>query len=137
MIMNPMMKNVLGPVIGLLLGMLTNIGLILLFLQIFPLPEGVELKQESLDAHIQSFEWKHFIAPFLGHAGGTFAGAWVACRMMEKKQWLGAVIIGSFFLLGGIMEVGARETPLWFAILDIGLAYLPMSWLGFLLAKNA
>ena len=134
--MNPTLKNFIGPVTGLLMGALINIALIYLFLTIFPLPSGVELTEKSLSENIHRFEFKHFVAPFMGHAGGTLIGAWISSKIMVSNRWIGALIIGLFFLIGGFMEVSARPTPTWFAVVDLGLAYLPMAWLGFHWSKN-
>ena len=72
----------------------------------------------------------------MGHAGGTLIGAWISSKIMVSNRWIGALIIGLFFLIGGFMEVSARPTPTWFAVVDLGLAYLPMAWLGFHWSKN-
>jgi hypothetical protein len=38
--------------------------------------------------------------------------------------------IGFLFLLGGIMMVYMLPGPVWFAITDLAVAYVPMAWLG-------
>jgi hypothetical protein len=38
--------------------------------------------------------------------------------------------------MGGTMMVFSLPTPLWFALLDLGLAYLPMGYLGYYLGKK-
>ena len=38
--------------------------------------------------------------------------------------------IGVFFLIGGTMSVFMLPAPVWFEILDLSLAYIPMGWLG-------
>jgi len=49
-----------------------------------------------------------------------------------------ALGIGAMFLIGGIMMiVMIPETPLWFSILDLVGAYIPMGWLGWKLATNS
>jgi hypothetical protein len=45
------------------------------------------------------------------------------------------MVIGLFFLAGGIAAVAYLGGPLWFIVADLGLAYLPMAYLGFGLAK--
>jgi hypothetical protein len=47
-----------------------------------------------------------------------------------------ALAIGFFFLIGGIMNVFMLPSPLWFTILDLAGAYIPMAWLGGLLASG-
>lgn len=45
-----------------------------------------------------------------------------------------ALGIACFFLLGGISMVAMVGGPIWFAFLDLGVAYLPMGYLGGALA---
>ncbi len=47
-----------------------------------------------------------------------------------------AIAVGVFFLFGGIMAVKLYGGPIWFAVIDLMLAYLPMGWLGARLAQN-
>jgi len=39
------------------------------------------------------------------------------------------------FLLGGIMMVVSVGGPIWFIMMDLTLAYLPMAWLGYRIGK--
>jgi hypothetical protein len=41
-----------------------------------------------------------------------------------------ARIVGVFFLIGGIMMVVQVPSPLWFSIVDLALAYIPMACIG-------
>ena len=41
-----------------------------------------------------------------------------------------SISVGVFFLLGGISMVFIMPAPLWFIIVDISIAYIPMGWLG-------
>jgi hypothetical protein len=54
--------------------------------------------------------------------------------IMHQKQW--AIGTGFWFLLGGTMMVFSLPTPLWFALVDLGLAYVPMGYLGYYLGKK-
>ena len=46
------------------------------------------------------------------------------------------MLIGGFFLLGGIAAVRMFGGPLWFQLGDLLLAYLPMAYLGAVLAER-
>jgi len=130
-IMNPILKNVLAVVAGVLVGGLVNMGLIMLGPSIFPLPEGVNpMDPESLKAGIPLFETRHFVFPFLAHALGTLAGAFVAALIAANRKMTFALVIGVFFLAGGIMNVVDLPAPLGFEVLDLVVAYIPMAWLG-------
>lgn len=48
------------------------------------------------------FEAKHFIFPFLAHAVGALVGGLVASLAGGSKRMILALIVGGFFVLGGI-----------------------------------
>lgn len=129
--MNPILRNILAVVAGVVLGGLVNAGLINFSPSIVPLPEGVDPNDiESIKANIHLYEFKHFLMPFLAHALGTLVGAFVAAKLAVSHQMKFALGIGAFFLLGGIMAISMIPGPTWFAVMDLALAYLPMGWLG-------
>ena len=47
-------------------------------------------------------ETKHFISPFLAHALGSLAGAFLAAKIALSHQMKIALVIGAFFSLGGL-----------------------------------
>ena len=129
--MNPILKNILAVVAGLVLGSVVNMGLIMLSSSVIPPPEGVDVtNMESLKSSMHLFEPKHFIFPFLAHALGTLAGAFTAARLAVGQKMKFALGIGVFFLIGGIANVFMLPSPAWFTILDLVGAYIPMGWLG-------
>lgn len=135
--MNPILKNVLAVLAGIIVGMIVNMGLIMISSSIIPLPEGIDpADAESLKNNIHLFQPKNFIMPFLAHALGTLAGAYTAARIAATHQMKFALGIGAFFLLGGIANIQMIGGPTWFAILDIVGAYIPMAWLGGRLAAS-
>jgi hypothetical protein len=46
------------------------------------------------------------------------------------------MIISCFFLVGGIVNVLSLPSPLWFSLIDLAGAYIPMGYLGFLLVSK-
>jgi len=129
--MNPILRNILAVVAGIFIGGAVNMGLIMLSSEIIPLPEGVDPADiESLKANLHLFEAKHFIMPFLAHALGTLVGALITALIAATHKMKMALIIGVFFLTGGIANVAMLGGPIWFTILDLVVAYLPMAWLG-------
>lgn len=122
---------------GWFLGSLVNIGIILLGLKIYPLPETINVMDiQNYNANAHLLTTTHYITPFLAHAIGTLVGAFFASRIAKNYKLLLAILIGLLFLIGGIMEVGQRVTPTWFIILDLVVAYIPMAFLGYLLGKK-
>ena len=129
--MNSTLKNILAVIAGLILGSTVNMGLIMLSGYIIPPPGGADVTtMEGLQESIHLFEAKHFIFPFLAHALGTFFGAFIASLIAANHKMKMALIIGVFFLIGGITNIIMLPSPAWFTILDLVGAYMPMAWLG-------
>ena len=130
------LRNIAAVFTGIIIGMIVNMGLIILGSKLVAPPEGMNpMDAESIKTHLQLFKLQHFIFPFLAHAGGTVIGAFIAAKIALSHHFKFAMGIGVYFLVGGIMMVQMIPSPMWFIILDIGLAYLPMGWLGWRL-KN-
>jgi len=132
--MNPILKNIIAVILGIVIGSIINMGLIMISGSVIPPPEGADVTtMEGLKASIHLFEPRHFVFPFLAHALGTFAGAFIAAIIAASHKMKLALLIGVFFLIGGIANVFMLPSPTWFAVLDLVGAYLPMAWLGGLL----
>jgi hypothetical protein len=130
-IMNTILKNVLAVFAGALIGGVVNMGLIMISGSIIPPPEGADLTTpEGLNAAMPLMEAKHFIFPFLAHALGTLVGAFIASRIGATRKMGLALIVGVLFLVGGISAVFLIPAPIWFILLDLIMAYIPMAWLG-------
>ncbi|GFZ76367.1 hypothetical protein GCM10011531_01870 [Aquaticitalea lipolytica] len=129
--MNPIVKNILAVIAGLIIGSVVNMGLIMISGSVIPPPEGGDVTtMEGLKETMHLFEPKHFIFPFLAHALGTLVGAFVAATIAANNKMKFAIAIGCFFLIGGIINVVMLPSPTWFAILDIVGAYIPMAMIG-------
>lgn len=132
------LRNILAVIAGLLVGSIVNIGIIMISGSIVPPPEGADLTtMEGIKEAMPLMEFKHFIMPFLAHALGTFVGAFIAALIAVSHQLNMARIVGVVFLAGGIYNVILLPSPLWFNIVDLVLAYIPMACIGGrLVAKN-
>lgn len=125
------LKNISAIVLGLLVGGTVNTGIIMVSGYIIPPPEGTDLKTlEGLLAAMPLMEPKHFLMPFLAHAFGTLVGAILAASMAANYKMRFAMIIGICFLVAGIMNIFMLPSPVWFTIVDLGFAYIPMAYLG-------
>jgi len=135
--MNPVVKNILAVIAGVVVGSIVNMGIIMISGSIIPPPEGGDITtMEGLKATMHLFEPKHFIFPFLAHALGTLVGAIVATKIAATRKMLMALIIGLFFLIGGTANIAMLGGPMWFTALDIIVAYMPMAYLGYMLGKK-
>jgi hypothetical protein len=134
--MRPIFRNILAIILGLIVGSAVNMGLIMISGSVIPPPEGVDnTTAEGLKAGMHLFETKHFLFPFLAHALGTFVGAFLAALIAAgRKMWF-AMAIGGFFMAGGIMNILMLPSPVWFTIVDLAGAYLPMAYFAGKLAN--
>ncbi len=133
--MKPAANITLAVLAGIVIGSLVNIGIINVGPLVIPLPDGADVStMESLRESMKLFAPANFIAPFLAHALGTLAGAFVAARLAASHRVKVAIGTGVFFLIGGIAAISMIGGPLWFNVADPLLAYIPMGYLGAVLA---
>lgn len=132
--MNQIIKNILAVIAGLVIGACVNMGILMLFMKLIPPPIGVDIATEvGLKAAMPLFQPQNFIGPFLAHALGTFIGAFIVAAITKNLRL--SLIIGFSFLIGGAMEVASLSAPMWFNVLDLVMAYIPMAFLGFKLGS--
>lgn len=132
--MQPIFRNILAVITGLVAGGIINMGLIMISGSIIPPPEGADITtMEGLQETMHLFQPKHFLMPFLAHALGTMVGALIAAYIAVSSKIKWALAVGGFFLIGGITNVIALPSPLWFNIVDLVGGYIPMAYLGALL----
>lgn len=134
--MNPIIKNIIAVIAGFILGSIINMSLITVSGSIIPAPNGADVTTlEGLTATIHLFEPKHFLFPFLAHALGTLGGAFVAAKISANHKLKFAMSIGFLFLAGGIANIMMLPSPLWFTLVDLVGAYLPMAFVGYQLGS--
>lgn len=132
--MNPILKNILAVVLGIVVGSVVNMGLITIGSSLIAPPAGVDPQDvESIKANIDAYEFKHFIIPLLAHILGAFCGALVTAKI--SNNLILSLLIGAVFMAGGIMMMTMIPQPTWFTIVDLVL-YLPAAYLGFLLGRS-
>jgi len=135
--MNHFVRNILAVIGGFVLGSVVNMGIITMSGSVIPPPEGADVTtMKGLQAALHLFEPRHFIMPFLAHALGTFVGAFFAAWMAKKHKMKVAFAIGGLFLLGGVANALLLPAPIWFIVVDLTLAYIPMAYLGGMLGRG-
>lgn len=132
-------RIILGLILGLLIGAVVNGSIIHLGTMLFPYPKGVDVTTtEGMNA-FRDLPVKFYIFPFLAHAIGTLSGCLSALLILQGKfRWV-IYVIAYLFFVGGVVAVDMINAPVWFDLIDLSLAYLPMSWLALKsrLAKTA
>ena len=123
-------KNIIALILGVLCGMIINMGLIIIGGKIMPFPENF-IPMNAMDWNL-----KYFIFPFLAHSIGTLSGSFVASKLSKKYHVIIPLIVGIYFLSGGIYMAIILPAPIWFICLDLIACYIPMALLGWSLTKN-
>ena len=122
------MKTIFVVILSLIIGSIVNISLIIASPHLITPPPGVDYTNfKSIQDNIHLHETKHFIVPFLAHALGTLVGSIVATALAGGNS---TYFVGGIFLLGGIVNVFSIPAPMWFNVLDLVVAYIPMSFLA-------
>jgi uncharacterized membrane protein HdeD (DUF308 family) len=129
--MHPILKNSLAILAGAFIGGALNMAIIMVSSHIIPPPDGADLKtMEGLKAAMHLMEPKHFLMPFLAHALGTLVGSCITAYIVPNQKMMYALLIATWFMIGGIMNIFMLPSPTWFTITDLIGAYLPMGFLG-------
>lgn len=124
-------RNILAVVLGLVGGNLVNMGLITLGHMVMPPPAGFDPNSmEGVARTIHLLQPADFIVPFLAHALGTFAGVLIAMFLAASRHKAIAIGLGAVFLLGGILANIMIPAPIWYRIVDVVFAYVPMALLA-------
>jgi hypothetical protein len=132
------LRNILAVVLGFVIGGLVNMGVIAAGHTLMPPPAGFDgSSMEGVASTIHLLRPVDFVVPFLAHALGPLAGVFSAMFISASSRKTIAIILGVLFLAGGIVANVMIPAPLWYRVVDIVAAYLPMAWLGWKLSGKA
>ena len=135
--MKTIIRGILAIIVGVIVGQAVNMALILLGPHVIPPPAGVDMTTaEGLRASIHLLEPRHFIFPFLAHALGTCAGSTAAFLIAASHRSIYAYAIGVISLVGGVAATFMFPAPIWFVVLDLVVAYLPMACIATRLGRR-
>ncbi|RLD66797.1 MAG: hypothetical protein DRI84_03990 [Bacteroidetes bacterium] len=136
--MNTILRNILAVIGGIVIGGSVNMGIIMISGSIIPPPEGADVTtMEGLKESMHLFQPINYLFPFLAHALGTLVGAFLAALIAGNHKMKFALVIGGFFLIGGFANVFMLPSPVWFTVLDLAGAYIPMAWIGSKIARGS
>ncbi|MDG2454626.1 MAG: hypothetical protein P8N47_02345 [Bacteroidia bacterium] len=134
--MKPGLRNFLAIVGGLILGSAVNMLVISRGGELVSPPQGVNPEDiKSIKANIHLYETKHYIIPFLAHAIGTLVASFAAVKWAIRRKKTVGIIVGTWFLFGGIAAASMIGAPFVPTLVDVAFAYYPLAWLGFVFAK--
>jgi hypothetical protein len=129
--MNPLLRNVLAVILGLVAGQVVNMIFIMSSSSMVPPPAGADMMTaEGIRAAMPRMTALHFLMPFLAHAFGSLVGGFAVAAIAASHKMKFALAMGIVFLAGGIAAVVMIGGPPWFIVCDLVLAYVPMAWLG-------
>ena len=131
------LRNILAVVLGFVIGALVNMGVITAGHALMPPPAGFDgSSMEGVASTIHLLRPIDFIVPFLAHALGPLAGVFSAMFIAASGRKTIAIILGVLFLAGGVVANVMIPAPMWYRVVDVVLAYLPMAWLGWKLGAR-
>ena len=125
-----MARKFFAVVVGIVAGSVFNMALIMVSVAIYA-PEGLDFEDpDAMRAYVLGLPVTALLIVLAAHGGGSFVGGAV-CALVARQKWImGALIVGTFFLLGGILNLQrVPDAPMWFAVTDVVL-YLPLAILG-------
>jgi hypothetical protein len=131
-----MIRFIVAVICGLIAGGVFNMAVITLSWTIYRPPEGADMSDPAtMNTFVQSLPLPAFLMILVAHAGGALVGGLVAAVIARRSPLVIGVIVGGFFLLGGIVNVMSFPRPLWFAVTDLVL-YVPCGITGARLAPR-
>lgn len=137
--MNPIVRNIIAVLAGILLFMVGITGLHVLsslLIEMPPFPEGEAATPEAWKAFMEGLSLVQMLSALVSHIGGTFFGAWIAALISRDGKLIVPLVVALFSMVGGVINVFMIPgQPLWFIVADISL-YLPAGLLAGRLAQR-
>lgn len=122
--MHPALRNILAVIIGALACIFLNGLLLGLMMKLVGTPEGFDPNKMDTYHLLQA---KHYLSPFVAHALPSLVGGAIAALIAASRKMTYALVVGGLHLLGGLIAAFMIPAPVWFIVLDLAVAYLPMA----------
>lgn len=125
-----MLKNVLGVIVGLFIG-LVMLGVVEFAAQlVFAPKEGLDINDPvAMKALQENQPGPKLVMLLAAWVLGPLAGAWVACELGDHRRVKAGMVVGLLMQLIGIRVMITVSHPLWFAIIS-QLVVLPCAYGG-------
>ena len=126
-----MARNIISVIIGI-----ATAGIVVYFIQsvsiaLFPLPEDLDPRDmNAMKEHVATLPPLAFVLVLLAHFFGALGGAAVGSKIASSHQFKLSMIIGTFMLIMGIINLFTIPHPLWFMVVDM-FTYLPGAFIGY------
>jgi hypothetical protein len=134
--MGQILRSVGAVLAGLLLGVLLMMGIELVGHVLYPLPAGVDPSDfEALKALLPTLPVGALLLVLLGWTVAPLAGGFTAAWIARRAPVAHALVVGLFFLAGGVATLLMMPHPLWFAVGGVAV-FLPAAYAGSLLAPR-
>jgi hypothetical protein len=131
-----MIRSILGIVLGLVLAMVVIFAIQGVGMLVYPPPAGMDWQdREAMAALIAAMSPGQFAFLLVSYSLGTLAGAWLAATIARRRPVFHGLIVGSFFLLGNVINVTSLPHPLWYVVVTT-LLFLPLAVVGARLAAR-
>jgi hypothetical protein len=128
-------RNILAVILGFVIGSVVNVSVLAAGHAIMPPPPGFDgSSMEGVASTIHLLTPVDLLVPFLAHALGPFAGVLVAMFIAASSRKVIAIILAMLFLTGGIVANILIPAPMWYRIIDVVFAYIPMAFLAWKIA---
>jgi hypothetical protein len=137
----PVVRGVIGVVLGIVAGMAFMMSLHMASALVYPLPEGVTFSSQEPEKQARLKEWFStlpagaFVLATASHGLGCMAGAFVAMLIAGRRSQKPAVIVGVIFTFAGIMNLFSIPHPAWFPFVDVPI-YLVLALVAGVLLKR-
>ena len=109
-----MIRTILAVVVGLVVGMAFNMGMVVLNTALHPMPEGVDFNDaEGMSTYIAGLPLMALVLILVAHVGQAFIGGLVAAAIGRSASMVAAMIVGVLSMLAGIANLMSMPLPAW------------------------
>lgn len=109
-----MLRNIGAVLLGLVVGMAINMGLILANMSLFPGPDGLDFNDtKAMAEYVGSLPSHAMILPMLAHIGQAACGGWVAARLGASHVRILAMVVAVLTVVGSVMNFIQLPSPIW------------------------
>ena len=126
----PPLRSVIAVCAGIFVGALMIYAVQIVAHAVAPLPVKMDPSDPaSTRAAMASMTTRNYLGLLFAYLAGPTIGCWLAARMAPSRALVHAVVVGAFFLVGGIGNFMKLPHPAWFVAASV-LAFAAAPFLG-------